>query len=69
MFSSNCDRCGVSLEGKSASVSYFNTDFCCSDCLEREQQHPDYQRAKEVELEAVKRGDYNFKGIGKPADL
>lgn len=69
MFSSNCERCGVSLSGKVAGVSYFNTDFCCPDCLEKEQQHPDYQKAKEAELEAVRRGDYNFEGIGKPVDL
>ena len=69
MFKTNCDRCGISLSGVAWRVSYFNTDVCCPDCLKREQQHPDYQKAKEAELEAVRRGDYNFEGIGKPVDL
>lgn len=50
-------------------MSYFNEDFCCLDCLEKEQQHPAYARARQSEREAVQRGDLNFKGIGKPADL
>lgn len=64
-----CDRCHTSLEGKIASMSYFNEDFCCLDCLEKEQQHPDYEKARQAEREAVQRGDLKFKGIGKPADL
>lgn len=51
------------------SMSYFNTDECCFACLRKEQQHPDYEKAKQAELEAVMRGDRNFPGIGKPADL
>lgn len=69
MFEKNCARCGVSLVNHVAGMSYFNTDVCCLDCLEKERQHPDYQRARQVELEEVRRGNYNFEGIGKPADL
>lgn len=68
MFSKTCDRCGVELTGVHR-MSFFNTDMCCLDCLEKEKQHPDYQRAKAEELAAVQRGDYNFPGIGKPEDL
>jgi len=50
-------------------MSYFNTDDCCLDCLEKERQHPDYKRAKEAEMRAVQRGDYNFPGVGRPSDL
>lgn len=64
MFTKNCARCGQSLEKVPHSMSYFNTDICCLDCLEKEKQHPRYQEAKRAELEAVQRGDYNFPGIG-----
>jgi hypothetical protein len=47
----------------------FNTDFLCMDCAEKEQAHPAYQRARRIESAAVKRGDWIFAGVGKPADL
>jgi hypothetical protein len=47
----------------------FNTDTICHNCLEIERQHPMYEKARETELEAVRTGDYNFKGIGLPLDL
>lgn len=64
-----CDRCGSSLKGQVMRMSFFNTDMCCLPCIEKERQHPDYQKAKEVERQAVLEGNYNFPGIGKPADL
>lgn len=36
-----CDRCGKSL-ADGFSMSRFNTDALCFDCLEEERQHPDY---------------------------
>lgn len=62
-----CQRCGK--ETNAFMVSMFNTDECCLDCIERERQHPDYQKAKDAEHQAVLRGDYNFPGIGLPEDL
>lgn len=50
-------------------MSRFNTECCCMDCIETEKRHPDYQRAYDAELQAVKNGDYNYPGIGKPEDL
>ena len=50
-------------------MSRFNTDWICIDCEKKEREHPDYKRASEAELKAVQSGNYNFKGIGKPADL
>ena len=35
-------------------------------CAEEERNHPDYQKAADAELAAVKRGDTNFPGIGWP---
>lgn len=62
-----CDRCHK--PARAHAMSYFNTDDCCLDCLEKERQHPDYKRAKEAEMRAVQRGDYNFPGVGRPSDL
>ena len=60
-----CDRCHEEIKFFSK-MSVFNRDILCSDCLEEEIHHPDYQYAKEKELEAVKSGNYNFHGIGWP---
>jgi hypothetical protein len=62
-----CERCGKLTIGLIMSI--FNTEMICIDCKEKEDVHPDYRRAKNRELEAVKQGNYNFKGIGKPNDL
>jgi len=44
----------------------FNTDTLCSDCIEEEQKHPDYEYAKEKEREETMKGNYNFHGVGWP---
>lgn len=62
-----CERCNS--VSNTLRMSFFNTDMCCPSCLEREQQHPDYEKAKQVELEEVKKGNYNFLGIGLPKEL
>ena len=38
----------------------------CLACEQEERQHPDYQKAADAELAAVRRGDMNFPGIGWP---
>jgi hypothetical protein len=62
-----CDRCGSLTSAYT--TSYFNTDTICLDCQEKEAAHPLYDHAKRIELEAVQSGNYNFPGIGLPADL
>ncbi len=62
-----CDRCGG--DATISTMSRFNTDTICMECERKEKAHPLYAEAARVELEAVKRGDYNFHGIGKPEDL
>ncbi len=63
----NCDRC--SKKTISWTMSRFNTEDICPLCEAHEVAHPQYEEARRVELEHVKRGNYNFPGIGKPADL
>ena len=62
-----CDRCHKKT--MSSTMSRFNTDNICEPCEDKEKAHPRYKEAREVELEHVKRGNYNFPGIGKPVDL
>jgi len=62
-----CPRCGKETVG--TMMSRFNTDMICLDCIKKEQQHPAYAKAAEAELAAVRSGNLNFPGIGKPVDL
>jgi len=66
-FDGHCQRCGkrthVSI------VSYFNVDEICMDCSEKERAHPHFSKAQKAEEAACRRGEYNFPGIGLPADL
>lgn len=57
-----CDRCGGSLE-KGRIMSMFNTDCNCMDCLEKEKKDKDYEKAVVAEMEEIKKGNYNYKGI------
>ena len=58
-----CDRCGGSLDG-GRTMSMFNEQTICMACKEKEQNRADYRKAVEADNEAIRRGDFNFKGIG-----
>lgn len=58
-----CDRCGGTLENGRI-MSMFNTDCLCMACKEKERQHPDYKKAQEADISEIKKGNYNFEGIG-----
>lgn len=62
-----CDRCGK--VANPSIMSRFNSDTLCKKCEAKEKAHPKYAEARRIEAEAVRRGDYNFAGIGKPDDL
>ena len=59
----NCDCCGGTLKG-GRTMSRFNMDCLCLECAEAEKQHPDYQKAVEAEIAAIRNGNLNFEGIG-----
>ena len=63
----NCDRCGCLT--KVIQMSLFNTDMCCSQCIETERAHPEFPKARACELDELLKGNYNFPGIGLPKDL
>lgn len=65
--SMECERCGA--DTISSICSMFSTEQICPSCATKEQKHPDYERARRAEAKAVRNGDYNFEGIGKPRDL
>ena len=58
-----CDRCGGSLDGGRI-MSMYNEDVICMACKEKEQKRSDYRKAVEADNAAIRRGDFNFKGIG-----
>ncbi|MBT28330.1 MAG: gamma-glutamylcyclotransferase [Thalassobius sp.] len=63
----HCQRCYQ--QATSHIMSMFNTEMICMSCKDKEKRHPDYPAAQAAEREAVQKGNYNFEGIGKPADL
>ena len=58
----NCDRCGGSLDGGRI-LSMYSTECICMNCKEREKARQDYREAVQAELEEVRKGNLNYKGI------
>lgn len=65
-FPKDCARCH---QASAMIMSFFNTDMICLDCQEKEKDHPRFEEARDAEVAAVRRGEANFPGIGKPEDL
>lgn len=59
----HCDRCYGPLTG-GRTMSMFNEDCICMKCAEEERKRSDYKKAVQADIEEVKKGNYNFKGIG-----
>lgn len=57
-----CERCGGSLKNGRI-MSMYNEDCICLICKEKERNRCDYKQAVEAELEEIKKGNYNYKGI------
>ena len=45
-------------------MSMYNEQVICPQCKEKERQRPDYREAVEADLDAIRHGNRNFKGIG-----
>lgn len=60
---SHCDRCGGSLAGGRI-MSMFNEDCICMKCKDAERERADYDRAVQADHEEIKKGNYNYKGVG-----
>ena len=59
----NCDRCGKPLNGMRI-MSMYNEDCLCMYCKEKERNRFDYKDAVEADHTEIRKGNYNFKGIG-----
>jgi hypothetical protein len=62
MLDNSCKRCGQ--QSKVHIMSMFNEQMICIDCKKLETEDPRYKEAERAELEAIKRGNFNFEGIG-----
>lgn len=58
----NCRRCYN--ETHIIIMSMFSTENICLNCSQKERNHPSYQKAVDADNEAIKNGNFNFKGIG-----
>jgi uncharacterized Zn finger protein (UPF0148 family) len=59
----NCDRCGGSLSG-GRTLSMYNGECICMECKDKETKRADYKKAVEADHAEIRKGNYNFKGIG-----
>ena len=58
-----CQRCGRK-NFLYLTMSYFNTQMICEKCEDKERQRSDFEKARTADEAAVKKGNYNFEGIG-----
>jgi len=58
-----CDRCGGDTNGHTI-MSMYNEDVICMRCKDKEKQRDDYSVATDADNKEIKKGNYNFKGIG-----
>jgi len=58
-----CDRCGKDAFG--FTMSMFNTEDICMDCKTEEKKDPRYVAAVKADEDAIRSGNFNFKGIGR----
>ena len=59
----HCQRCGK--ETNCHIMSMFNTQEICLECKEKEEKRDDYKRAVDADVGAIRRGNFNFPGIGR----
>jgi len=59
----NCDRCGGSIaDGRT--MSMYSTECICMKCKKEERKRDDYGQATQADHAEIRKGNYNFKGIG-----
>lgn len=63
MHKENCDRCHKPTNGITT-MSMFNEDIICMECKDKERKRDDYDKAVKADIDEIKKGNYNFKGIG-----
>jgi hypothetical protein len=58
-----CERCHQPTNNKTT-MSMFNEDVICMSCKDKERQNPNYSKAETADIEQIKKGNYNYSGIG-----
>lgn len=62
-----CDRCGRNTERRT--MSLFTHQYICDTCLQKERNHPMFEKARDTIMDEMNKGNYGFEGIGLPDDL
>lgn len=57
-----CHRCHQETNGHI--MSMFNEQLICFDCSDKERKRDDFKAARKADEDAIRRGNFNFKGIG-----
>ena len=52
------------VAGGATHVEQYNEQTICMTCKEKEQQRSDYRKAVESDHAEIRKGNYNFQGIG-----
>jgi len=63
----HCERCGEKIIHTIG--SYFDESMVCMRCTDLERAHPDFERARDTEVQEVQAGNYRYPGIGLPVGL
>lgn len=58
----HCDKCGGDLS-MGRTMSAFSEECICISCSDREKLDKDYKKAVDADIEQIKQGNFNFKGI------
>lgn len=45
-------------------MSMYNYEIICMDCKSAEKKRDDYKKAVDTEMAEIKKGNYNYEGIG-----
>ena len=64
IWADRCQRCYK--ESNSHIMSMYSDKLICTCCKAKEEKRNDYERARSADQEAIRSGNYNFKGIGEP---
>ena len=57
-----CQRCYKNVD--MYTMSMFDVTLICLECADSEKEWPEYSRARQADENAIRSGDFNYKGIG-----
>ncbi len=59
-----CQRC--SEKSYSYTMSMYSTALVCGRCWNKEREREDYGKAVEADENEIRKGNFNYKGVGEP---